>query len=77
MTTRHPSALRHALAGALAIAALNQVFTEALRQPVVRQGLSGAGLELRGGSAQELADLMRQDGERYGRFVRELKITAD
>ena len=59
------------------IAALNEAFNEAVRQPDVRKRLGDAGLELRGGSAQELAELMRQDDQRYGRIARELKITAD
>ena len=59
------------------IAALNEAFNEAVRQSDVRKRLSDAGLELRGGSAQELAELMRQDDQRYGRIARELKITAD
>ena len=59
------------------IAALNEAFNEAVHQPDVRKRLGDAGLELRGGSAQELAELMRQDDRRYGRIARELKITAD
>ena len=62
---------------AATITALNEAFNEAVRQPDVRKRLTDAGLELRGGSAQELADLMRQDDQRYGRIARELKITAD
>ncbi len=62
---------------ATTIAALNEAFNEAVRQPDVRKRLSDAGLELRGGTSQELALLMQQDGERYGRIARELKITAD
>ncbi len=62
---------------AVTIAALNEAFNEAVRQSDVRKRLSDAGLELRGGSAQELAALMRQDDQRYGRIARELKITAD
>ena len=62
---------------AATIAALNEAFKAAVRQSDVRKRLTDAGLELRGGTAPELAELMRQDDQRYGRIARDLKITAD
>ncbi len=62
---------------AAAIAALNEAFNEAVRQSDARKRLSDSGIELRGGTPQELAALMREDDQRYGRIARELKITAD
>ena len=59
------------------IATLNEAFNEAVRQPDMRKRLSDAGIELRGGTPQELAELMRQDDQRYARIARELTITAD
>lgn len=59
------------------IASLNEAINEVLKMADVRERLNGAGLELRGGSPQELAEVMRQDDQRYGRIARDLKITAD
>ena len=50
---------------------------EALRLPDVQAKLSAAGLDMLGGSGQQLAEFMQADRQRYGTLARELNIRAD
>ena len=59
------------------IAKLNQEINEVLKMPDVRAKLTGAGLEVLGGTPQVLAGFMREDDARYGVIARELSIKAD
>ena len=47
------------------IARLNAEINKALSDPALRSNLSGQGLEVVGGSAQEFADFVRRDTERW------------
>ncbi|MBL0422001.1 tripartite tricarboxylate transporter substrate binding protein [Ramlibacter sp. AW1] len=59
------------------IARLNQEVNAVLKMPDVREKLETAGIEVTGGTPQELRSAMVADHERYGRIARELSITAD
>ncbi|WP_171016109.1 tripartite tricarboxylate transporter substrate-binding protein [Ramlibacter sp. 2FC] len=56
---------------------LNREVNEVLKSPELRERLEGAGLEVGGGTAQQLAGLMKEDFARYGRIAQELNIKAD
>jgi tripartite-type tricarboxylate transporter receptor subunit TctC len=56
---------------------LNQEINAVLQMPDVRTRFVGAGVEVLGGTPQQLADVVRADDERYGRLARELNIKAD
>jgi len=59
------------------ITRLNQEFNAVLQMPDVRSKLTAAGLELLGGTPQQLDDLVKADYQRYGTLASELKIKAD
>jgi tripartite-type tricarboxylate transporter receptor subunit TctC len=50
---------------------------EALKQPDVRERLAGAGMEAVGTTREEFARVIAADAERWGRVIREARITAD
>jgi tripartite-type tricarboxylate transporter receptor subunit TctC len=59
------------------ITRLNQDFNAVLQMPDVRSKLTAAGLELLGGTPQQLDDLVKADHQRYGTLASELKIKVD
>ncbi len=59
------------------VALLNAELAAILREPDVRAGLLKQGLNPITGSPAELAKLIESDLERWGRVVREAKISAD
>jgi tripartite-type tricarboxylate transporter receptor subunit TctC len=61
----------------LVITRLNQDFNAVLQMPDVRSKLTAAGLELLGGTPQQLDDLVKADHQRYGTLASELKIKVD
>jgi len=62
---------------ALVISRLNREINAVLEMPDVRDKLTGAGIEVRGGSAEALAAEIQDDYTRYGRLAREFSISAD
>ncbi len=59
------------------ITRLNQEFNAVLQMPEVRGRLTAAGLELLGGTPQQLEAFVKADHQRYGALARELNIKAD
>jgi tripartite-type tricarboxylate transporter receptor subunit TctC len=62
---------------ASAIARLNSEINAVLAVPEVRERLSVAGIDVRGGTPEALGAEMRDDHARYGRIVQEFGIKAD
>ena len=56
---------------------INQEINEVLKDAGVRDKLMAAGIEPLGGSAQQLADFVKADHQRYGALAKELNIKAD
>lgn len=56
---------------------LNQEFNAVLQMPDVQAKLTGAGLEVVGGTPQQLDAFVKADHQRYGTLARELNIKAD
>lgn len=56
---------------------INQEINEVLKDSGVRDKLLAAGIEPLGGSAQQLADFVRADHQRYGALAKELNNKAD
>ena len=61
---------------AAAILRLNAAVVEALAQPAVQERLAAAGAEPFASPPEALAETMRQETARWGRVVREARITA-
>jgi len=59
------------------VARLNAEVNAALKDPEVRSRLEEQSFELRGGTSESLAALMREETERNARIVAEAKIRAD
>jgi tripartite-type tricarboxylate transporter receptor subunit TctC len=59
------------------VATLNQAFNEALALPDVKEKLLQAGFSPKGSSALELANLSKQEYERFGNVVKSSGMTAD
>jgi tripartite-type tricarboxylate transporter receptor subunit TctC len=59
------------------VARLNAVLLEALRRPEVAEGLSGQGFELRGGTPEAFAELVRAEAARWPAVVRLAGATLD
>ena len=59
------------------IARMNQEINAILAMADVRTRMNNAGIDVRGGSAEEFATEMRDDHARYGRIVKEFSIKAD
>jgi tripartite-type tricarboxylate transporter receptor subunit TctC len=62
---------------AAVIETLNREINAVIKVPAVQERLSSAGIDTVGGTPQELAELMREDYERFGRVVRKVGIKAD
>jgi tripartite-type tricarboxylate transporter receptor subunit TctC len=56
---------------------LNAATLKVLAQPAVQERFAPQGLEVAGGTVAEFQRLYRADYEKYGRLVRELKITVN
>jgi tripartite-type tricarboxylate transporter receptor subunit TctC len=56
---------------------LHAEIVKALAEPKVRDRFTQSGLEVIGDTPEEFAQLVRSDYEKYGRLVRELKISLD
>jgi tripartite-type tricarboxylate transporter receptor subunit TctC len=59
------------------IARLNREINEVLAMPDMRERLNAAGIDVRGGTPEQLGAEMRDDHARYGRIVQEFGIKAD
>ncbi|WP_270936809.1 Bug family tripartite tricarboxylate transporter substrate binding protein [Falsiroseomonas oryzae] len=59
------------------VARLNAVLLEALRRPEVADGLVQQGFELRGGTPQSFAELVREEARRWPAIVRLAGATLD
>lgn len=59
------------------IARLNQAVVEALATESVRQRLSGAGVDGESSTSEALASFIAAEREKWGRVVREARITVD
>jgi tripartite-type tricarboxylate transporter receptor subunit TctC len=59
------------------IAALNRAVVQALATPAVQQRLAAAGLEGESSTPEELARFVAAEREKWGRVVREARITVD
>lgn len=59
------------------IARWNQEFNAVIQMPDVRSRLNVAGLEMLGGTPQQLEAFVKADHQRYGSLARELNIKAD
>ncbi|MBX6741359.1 MAG: tripartite tricarboxylate transporter substrate binding protein [Acetobacteraceae bacterium] len=59
------------------IARLNQAVVEALATEAVRQRLSGAGVDGQSSTPEALASFIAAEREKWGRVVREARITVD
>lgn len=62
---------------ATVVARLNTEINALLALPEMRQRMADIGFDVVGGAPEVLAAEMREDFERYGRLVRELKIEAN
>jgi len=60
-----------------AVVRLNAEFAKALATPAVRERYASAALDPVGGPPEALAKVLRDDYEKYGRLVKELKIKVD
>jgi len=58
-------------------ARLNAVLRESLELPAVRERLSAVGAEAQASTAEELASYLRAETEKWGRVVREARITVN
>jgi tripartite-type tricarboxylate transporter receptor subunit TctC len=59
------------------VARLQTEIVKALAEPKVRKRFAQNGLEAVGNTREQFAAVVRRDYEKYGRLVRELKITID
>ncbi len=60
-----------------ALARLNAVLRESLELPMVRQRLTGVGADALASTPEELAGYLRAETEKWGRVVREARITVN
>jgi len=60
-----------------AIARLNETLREALVAPVVVQRMTSAGVDPQSSTPEELAAFLTSEGEKWGRVVREARITVE
>lgn len=60
-----------------AVLRLNAEFGKALASPGVRERYASAALDPVGGSPEQLARVLRDDFEKYGRLVKELNVKVD
>ncbi|MBL8383442.1 MAG: tripartite tricarboxylate transporter substrate binding protein [Burkholderiales bacterium] len=81
----HPEVISRGWVGVLApaatpgavVARLNTEINQLLQLPEMRQRMADIGFDVVGGSPEVLGAEMREDFDRYGRLVRELKIEAN
>ena len=59
------------------VARLNEVLTDALRRPEVGESLANQGFELRGGTPQAFAELIRDESARWPGIVRLANASVD
>jgi tripartite-type tricarboxylate transporter receptor subunit TctC len=59
------------------VATLNRAFNEALRRPDLRERLSKLGAEPAGGSPEELARFMKNDGELWAKVIKDANVTVE
>jgi tripartite-type tricarboxylate transporter receptor subunit TctC len=59
------------------LAKLNGVFNEAMRDPLVQKRLAEMDLEVVGGSGADFGKLIRAESAKWGRLIRDRKITAE
>jgi tripartite-type tricarboxylate transporter receptor subunit TctC len=59
------------------VARLNQVFNQVLADPAVTKRFEELGLDVRAGTAQQLAAHIRSESAKWGKLVRERNIRAD
>ena len=59
------------------VARLNREFIRALAQPEVREKIAGMGLDPDTTSPEEFAAFLEGESEKFGRVIRQYKITAD
>lgn len=59
------------------VARLHAEIVKALAEPKVRERFEQNGLETVGNTPEQFALIVRRDYEKYGRLVREFKITID
>jgi tripartite-type tricarboxylate transporter receptor subunit TctC len=56
------------------VARLNAALNEALKLPEVQEQYKRLGLQLGGGTPQQLGDIIKADTKRWGEVIREAKI---
>ena len=56
---------------------LNAEFNKALQQPALRKKLGDEGADAAGGSAEQFATLIREDGVRWGKVVKDAGVRID
>ena len=59
------------------IANLNRVFNDIFADPAIRRQWEELGTPVIGGTAQAFADLVRSEGERLGKLVRDAHVTLE
>ncbi len=59
------------------VASLNRVFNEIFADPAIRKQWEELGTPVIGGTAQGFADLVRSEGERLGKLVRDAHVTLE
>jgi len=59
------------------VARLGADILKALAEPRVRERFAQSGLEIVGNTPEQFAAVVQRDYEKYGRLVRELKISID
>ncbi|MBX6743225.1 MAG: tripartite tricarboxylate transporter substrate binding protein [Acetobacteraceae bacterium] len=59
------------------VAPLNAALNDWLRQPATAQRLAGLGARVLGGAPQDLATIIRDERERWGRVIREANIRPE
>ena len=59
------------------VANLNRVFNEVFADPGIRKQWEALGTPVVGGTAQAFADLVRNEGERLGKLVRDAHVTLE
>jgi tripartite-type tricarboxylate transporter receptor subunit TctC len=59
------------------VAKLNGAINAALKQDDVRDKLSGAGIEIQGGTSEQFADVIKSEIEKWGRIVKQAGIQPE
>ena len=61
----------------VAVSRLNSSINDALKMPDVRTRLTGAGIEIQGGTPEAFAEVIRNEVEKWGRIVKEAGIPPE